>query len=105
MGVTTCRRRRLLVAAARVQPRRQQRPIQAGRGTRPREDVLGDPRRAGEMIVPFRSTLPELRVLEERLEGARPELRLEDEDGLGRREEDLVAVEAEQLRVERRAGC
>ena len=41
-------------------------------GARPRVDVLRDSRRAGEIVVPRCRALPELRLLEQRLERAAP---------------------------------
>ena len=55
------------------------------------------------MIVPCSCTLPQLRRLEQRLERLGAEVGLEDEDGFGRGQEDLMAIEAERLGVERRA--
>ena len=73
-------------------------------GTRPREGVVRDSRRPGDVRPPGSGGPPELRVGREGRQCVVPKRRVEDEDRLVRGEEDLVSLETRNLgRVERRA--
>ena len=59
----------------------------------------------GELFVPCRCTLPELRVLEQRLERVGTKAGLKGENRFRLSQEDLVTVEIEGVRVERGTRC